>query len=205
MGQRLVVSIIKNAKEIAAIYYHWSAYTISSLYEAQEIIDGLNNITIERSFKNLSDIEQMQIKLIRFCERNGGCVDGGGDSNEAKKIKEMFPGINLKLDGSRNKGLIALTEDGIHQLKSWSEGDLTIDLDNETISCYVNWEYDNINDYNADRIDCGDDRKELSDIDKISYPFEDLNFCDISNLIYQLEESEDFVVRYGNVIYQLVA
>lgn len=39
MGQRLVISIKQHNEEIAAIYYHWSAYTASSIYEIAQLVD----------------------------------------------------------------------------------------------------------------------------------------------------------------------
>lgn len=41
MGQRLVVTVIKDSEEIAKLYYHWSAYTVSALCETARIIDCL--------------------------------------------------------------------------------------------------------------------------------------------------------------------
>lgn len=34
MGQRLNIEVIKNGKVVGNCYYHWSAYTLSSLEEA---------------------------------------------------------------------------------------------------------------------------------------------------------------------------
>ncbi len=41
MGQRLVVTVNQYGKDIAKIYYHWSAYSLSALQEAREIINVL--------------------------------------------------------------------------------------------------------------------------------------------------------------------
>ena len=42
MGQRLVITVHAFDEDIAKIYYHWSAYTISAFQEAKDIIDNVD-------------------------------------------------------------------------------------------------------------------------------------------------------------------
>lgn len=128
MGQRLVIEVKANNKILAAIYYHWSAYTASSLMEARDLIDGTYPFMTDDT---LSD-EEKQLKLIDYVYETGGCIDGGKGSREYcyifKKFKKEF-GAN----GSRNNGLIAISEHGMEALKSWEEGNILIDFDNRII------------------------------------------------------------------------
>ena len=43
MGQRLVISVEKDERKLCNIYYHWSGYTYSALYETQKVIDCIYN------------------------------------------------------------------------------------------------------------------------------------------------------------------
>ena len=38
MGQLLVITIENNGEDLCKIYYHWSAYSVSALMEARDII-----------------------------------------------------------------------------------------------------------------------------------------------------------------------
>ena len=42
MGQRLVITANYKDQEIAKIYFHWSAYTVSALQEAYDLISAIN-------------------------------------------------------------------------------------------------------------------------------------------------------------------
>ena len=126
MGQRLVCTIAKGEREIAKIYYHWSAYTLSALYETQKIVDCIYDHNDETE-------KQLQLRLIRFCEENGGGIRG--DDAEFEYIQNMYPNLEFKKDGySRNNGLIAISESGMEDLQSWSEGDVIINIDEDLIN-----------------------------------------------------------------------
>lgn len=78
MGERLVINIKRNEKNIAAIYYHWSAYT----YPALSILRELNNHVLSKSDK-MTD-QELQLALIRFSEH---FLSGGYVEDEAEKEK----------------------------------------------------------------------------------------------------------------------
>ena len=84
MGQRLVITANYKNQEIAKIYFHWSAYTVSALQEAYDLINEIN-------ISDYTTIEDLQLQLIRYCESNGGCVDGGAHSEEMQYVKFIFP------------------------------------------------------------------------------------------------------------------
>lgn len=196
MGQRLVVTIQKNCEDIAKLYYHWSAYSFSALKETQEIVNCIYN------HKDEADSELL-LRLIRFCEANGGGIDG--DEEEFKYIQALYPNEVFKKDGySRSYGLIALSENGMEQMQDWSEGDITINLDEETIYNGVFGYYESLEEYNNEMSCCDDEfePKTLADIPDIGYDIGKIAIADLDNLLNNLR-NVDWVCRYGEEIYEL--
>lgn len=200
MGQRLVITVHAFDEDVAKIYYHWSAYTVSALHEANSIINGVD-------WKNAKSVRDLQYKLIRFVEEAGGCIDGGMNGNEYKEIQKMFPGSEFKNEGSRNNGLIALTENGMDDLESWSEGDLTINFDDEEIyngvvDCYES--LDEVNDYN-DWLDepLTDDDFANVDGDFIIIKFKDLD--NVGNVMSTLWHNGQFEFKAKDMYYIMIA
>lgn len=154
MGQRLVVTVNQYGEDIAKIYYHWSAYSVSALREAREIINVL--------YDDENEEKDLRLRLIRFCENNGGGIDGGETSDEWKRITKMYPNVEFKKDNiSRNCGLIALSEEGMNDIQGWSEGDVIINLDEDRVFNYVNFWYNDIDSYNEDCSELDDDFEKL--------------------------------------------
>ena len=75
MGQRLICTIKTNEKTLCNIYFHWSAYTYSALLETKKIIDCIYNHKDETE-------KELLLRLIRFCEENGGGIEGTEDEFE---------------------------------------------------------------------------------------------------------------------------
>ena len=184
MGQRLVVTVKKNDQKIAGIYYHWSAYSVSALQEAQDIVDCLCD--------EYNPIKDLRLRLIRFIEGKGGCIDGGAESKEFERIQDVYPTEVFNDNGSRNNGLIALTEEGIQDLEDWSEGDVIIDLDNEliynTVFCCLDI----------------DEYWKLEDMIEYDIEIENIPFENLSDTIDKLEKAP-YVFRQGETIYELIA
>ena len=201
MGQRLVVTVKNNGKDLAKIYFHWSAYTVSALMEARRIVDCI----CEEDYKTK---KELQLRLIHFCEENGGGIDGGSDSPEFKYIQNMFPNETFKSEGiNRTYGLIALSENGMNNLQSWSEGDLDIILDEDLIINYVYFGYDNFEEYKENRSDWDDDfdkDMKLEDVPDIGYDLCEIGFDEIDDVIAELNKVNEFVVKNGNEIFKLV-
>lgn len=177
MGQRLIVNVIKNEKRIAAMYFHWSAYTVSALCEAQKIIDAIDR----------HEQEDLRLCLIRYCEKNGGCIDGGKNSREFKAIQEMYPNETFKESGSRNEGLIALTEYGMDEIESWGEGDLAINLDDGYVYNYV-YGIDTLDEYN-----------EWSEEDR---KIEDFPLLDVNINMIKFEKLDDMIQLLNDAPYE---
>lgn len=153
MGQRLIVDIIKDGEIMAAVYFHWSAYTTTAFYELEKlkhIIFADEDITTSQFvgldeenkplYKNhtlkkedLLKIDDLRLRLIKGLEAIGGGLDKG----DIEYAKKEYPNETFLEDGySRNEGLIAISEKEIQEHHGWSEGDALIDLDDMTVSNY---------------------------------------------------------------------
>ena len=200
MGQRLIITVNKGGKDIAKIYYHWSAYSISALQETRDIINVL--------YDDTNKIKDLKLRLIRLCEQNGGGIDGGENSSEWKYIKQLYPKETFKKDNiSRNYGLIALSEDGMKNMQTWSEGDIYIDMDIDMVTNYVNFTCESIDSYNKDRKEWDEDftPKTLNEIPAIENDLTEFSVFDIEDVIYELKSFDGYVCRYRNQIYELIA
>ena len=200
MGQRLVITVRNNGEELAKIYYHWSAYTVSALWEASKLAACIYNHKDETE-------KELKLRLIRFCYENGGGISG--EDYEFEYIRNMYPDEIFKEDGySRSNGLISLSEKGMQEAQGWSEGDIYFDIDDETIINGVFCGWDNIEDYNEEVRSWGEDYEDellkFEDIPDIGYDLGTIAVKDIDNVITALESAREHFVRYGNEIYELV-
>ena len=199
MGQRLVVTIKNNGEDLAKIYYHWSAYTVSALWEASKLVKCIFNHKDETE-------RELQLRLIRFCEENGGGISG--DAYEFEYIEKMYPNEIFKKDGySRNNGLISLSERGMQESQDWSEGDLDILIDEEMINNGVYCYWDSLEDYNKEVQSWGEEYEdevlELENVPDIGYDLGYISIENLDNVINALEAAGEHIVRYGNEIYEL--
>lgn len=201
MGQRLVVTIERTEKPIAKLYFHWSAYTGDALYATRDIVHCIYN------HKDETD-KDMLLRLIRFCEERGGCIDGGADSEDGKYISQLYPNETFKETGSRSEGLITLSPEGMADMQSMSEGDVYIDLDKDLIDFCVYCGYDSLSEYIEERKSWDDDFEEftLDEIPRVSYELGYIDVNDIDALIEEFENTEDNqnVIMFGNEIVELI-
>lgn len=200
MGQRLVITVRNNGEDLAKIYYHWSAYTVSALWQASKLAKCIYNSKDETE-------KELKLRLIRFCEENGGGISG--DDYEFEYIEKMYPNEVFKKDGySRSNGLISLSERGMSETQGWSEGDIYFDIDDESIwnGVYCGWE--SLEDYNEEVRSWGEEYEDeiltIEDVPDIGYDLGCIDVSDIDNVITALEEAKTHIVRYGTEIYELV-
>lgn len=200
MGQRLVITVKGGNEDIAKIYFHWSAYTHSALIETKKVIDCIYEHDGDETKKEL------QLRLIKFCEENGGGIKG--DPAEFHYLQEMFPNETFKCGNySRNYGLIAISKEGMADLQGWSEGDVTIylDEDEEGISNTVFSWYRNIEEYNEDRKEWDDDFEgyKLEELPDIGCDLSEFGVDEIDDVINAIENING-VCRYGNEIFAMI-
>lgn len=199
MGQRLVVSIQNNGKELATVYYHWSAYTVSALWETSKLVRCIFNHKDETE-------EELKLRLIRFCYENGGGINR--NDAEFEYIQKLYPSEVFQRDGySRNDGLIDLSEQGRQETHDWSEGDVEIYIDEGRINNGVFGYFQDYQEYVEEvkswGVDYEDEIFAFEEMDEIHYDIGDIAIEDIDNVIAALENVKTHFIRYGNEIYEL--
>ena len=157
MGQRLNIEICNSTRTLANAYYHWGAYTDSALEYTAEIIDAYHNLSGQ-----ITDELQLVVKLLE--------ATGAGITDEEKERMTHdpdfdFSGINFSSAIDRNEGLIAVTEKGMEETRSWEEGRVTINIEEanfcfDVVSYYDKDEY--VEDYGV---------KSLSKLTQIDHNF----------------------------------
>lgn len=131
MGQRLNIEIHNNGELLANCYYHWAAYTDSTLELATDALDALYNEVCE----NLNPKQ----KAIVMLYATGASMQG---ETELKLAKELMKGVDDwefpdKFEPDRNSGLINLSEEGMQDTRDWAEGAVIIDIGKEIIDFNV--------------------------------------------------------------------
>ena len=197
MGQRLVITANYKNQEIAKIYFNWSAYTVSALIEAYDLINAIN-------ISDYTTIEDLQLQLIRYCEINGGSVDGGAYSEEMKYVKFIFPKEEFKGNGNRNQGLIAISDVGRDEMQRYGEGDLIINFDSQEVSnyCYIGWDLAGYKNYRKD--ECGEE-VDFNSIKSLDLELSCIPFNDVSSAIADLQNLNDYVYFTDNEVVELIA
>ena len=118
MGQRLNIQIEANNPTtnetvvLANCYYHWSGCTSSAMGLVNEIVDsGVYNLDI------LDPVE----KAIRLLEATGAGLAGD-------ELTDTYYAPKYKVSSDRNKGLIAISEEGKKSTVKYEESRVTINL-----------------------------------------------------------------------------
>ena len=145
MGQRLVVTVETNERELCKLYYHWSAYTLSALWETKQVIDCIYD------HEGAESESELILRLIHFCENKGGCIDGGRDSTEGRYIQRRYPEDTFKETGDRSDGLIAISDPGMLKMQLMSEGDVVVNIDAGTVNFCVYGAYESLDEYIEER------------------------------------------------------
>lgn len=191
MGERLAVNIDNEWGNIAAIYYHWGAYTTDALRITQHIIETLGDYESK-------SVEEMQLDLIKMCERDGG----GIESNDFDYILNKFK-CNFKRDNiSRNDGLIAISPEEIATVNQWATS-IYIDLYDMSIDNYVCDVFQSYQEYLEYCKDYEIDAEPYHLIRRISCGLDYFSFEELPTLYNELDNS-DFAVEYGDRIYTLI-
>lgn len=207
MGQRLVITVVENHEDIAKLYFHWSAYSVSALEETKSVLDKLLD---EERWKNIKDT---RLKLIKIAEELGGGIDGGKDSDEWKYVASKYPNRKFKTKNiNRNYGLIAISEAGMDNMQDWSEGDVTIDLDAEMIYNEVYGCYSSIEEVEEERkswLD-EDEYEPLNygeDIEYFNYNLNHISFNDIDCILNAIHCAGTYWLHNGDTdeVYELIA
>lgn len=202
MGQRLVVTIQNNGRSLAKLYYHWSAYTGDALYVTREIIRCIYNGEEETE-------RDLLLRLIRFCEHRGGGIDGGATGEEWQYITAMYPDEVFKSEGiNRSNGIIAISGRGMTEMQLYSEGDVFIDLTDDSVDFCVYGGYESLDEYIEERKSWDDEFEgcTLEDIPYLNHCLGYFNVNEIDDIIRDFEAIDDYygIIRCDNEIVELI-
>lgn len=220
MGQRLIISIVKDRKRIATIYYHWGAYSASSFETAKTIIDMVNgkashqdsfNVKTmgfdEHTYVDKDSNADIRLRLIRMLES----FHGGVTLNEDDRayVKKLFPGEMFSDDVDRNNGLISFTGEQMEEDDNWAEGSLTIDLDQKAITdINVFWNYESYTDFYNEQVDFyneqvsneSDDIPEENKIFKSKLNYDVMPFDELDKAIEETSENGYIQTANGEIL-----
>lgn len=207
MGQRLNIEIRrkKDKKVLANSYYHWSAYTYSSLLLAEEIINNIYDIIRN---KNISD----EIKAIQLLQ-----TTGAGLENEEYNLLNDENKKYCSLATNRNLGLISFTDKGMEDTRQWEEGRLTIEIDFDDtdydfekeknrvdFGVYFQIDIEEINEYYGEDIENGE--LDLNNLTTFNFDLHNMSLNDIQLFMSKNEEIEDNygLFKVNDIIYQII-
>lgn len=165
MGQRLNISITDGEKVLANSYYHWSAYTSSSIALTERIID------VFYEYANTNSAEVSVPFAVRLLNSTGAGLPVSEEVYMLQYDPKDYVGIPTTPCNNRNDGLIGVTPDGIADTERWEEGRVDIDIKNQIVlfSVYGDYSKEDIDEYFE--IDFNDLPEDHIDLDEI--PFED--------------------------------
>lgn len=228
MGQRLVIQNQINGESVNVSYYHWSAYTESSI---EELKDFANRLAI--NYKNRSDsfldmltdagrelIEKLDNssltdneKIDLFNLMTYFSVSGTGASDkDSLKYLSQFTNDTNRQNVSRNEGLLAITQDDQDETLNWSEGTLIVDWA-FTNQGYPNFEQtvfdfsdlffrldeDEYNEYYNESED-----NPISSLEKCPYPTRNVPLSQIEELQNNFDEHSHIWVGDNNEIFTFI-
>ena len=133
MGQRLNIEIKINGKVQANAYYHWSAYTEPAKKLAEKILEEVHRYDIK---------ENPQVSAIKLLET----TRAGLTTEERKIANEKYPKTNFAECYGRNGGLIAISDEGIKETRTWEEHRITLDFDKQIVKFNV-WSITTLDEY----------------------------------------------------------
>lgn len=133
MGQRLVISFFKtheDAKPLAAVYLHWSAYSSTAMWELADVMDDLAAFKENAPKAEQTDAAWRREIVNHYQNRTykdlwyGGIVHGGISADESRDyMKRHFPDFSLvSFDHiNRNEGLVYLTDHDMERIIKYAE------------------------------------------------------------------------------------
>ena len=207
MGQRLNIEIRRKRdnKILANSYYHWSAYTYSSLKLANEIMENIYDVI-------RNDKVRDEIKAIQLLQ-----TTGAGLLEQEYNLLNEEDKTYCSLATNRNLGLISFTEKGMEETRTWEEGRLTITID------FDNKEYDFVGDKNrvdfevyfpTSREEIEEDYKEelksgeinLDEVVEFNFDLQDMELNDIRLFMAKINQIENNfgIFMINGAFYQII-
>lgn len=129
MGQRLNFEVCYDGEVLANAYYHWSAYTSSSLGILENVIEA---------YKNRTEINPLRV-AVEILQATGAGINDEEKSRIRMDKSGKFDGIKFHDAVDRNEGLLFVTLKGIEDTRKWEEGRVTVDISTEEFRFDVMW------------------------------------------------------------------
>jgi hypothetical protein len=149
----------------------------------------------------------MLLRLIHFCEENGGGIRGGFGSDEWIYIRNLYPNEGFKAENiDRSNGLIALSESGMTELQQWSEGDVFINLDTDQVDFCVYCGYESLEEYIEERKSWDDefDEKELENMPEFNFCLGYFDVNDIDAIANEIYNTDSHVIKCDSEICEMI-
>lgn len=150
MGQRLVVQLEADGEPLANAYYHWSAYTGSSLEKTNDIIKFFHDAPNHLPPNHCTD----KLKAIWALFQTGARINDTELSNIANNDvnKKLFGFVFDGAEVDRNRGLLCITQEGMDDSMGWAEHTVVIDVATGDIDFEVLYESD-VEDWKRDQLE----------------------------------------------------
>lgn len=130
MGQRLNLEIHNDGELLANAYYHWSAYTSSSLSILEDVL---------KAYKKSKEIDPLKI-AVEILHETGAGINETERSLIEKDTSGRFVGIDFHDAINRNEGLLSVTVSGMEDTRKFEEGRVTVDIGKEEFIFDVMWQ-----------------------------------------------------------------
>lgn len=186
MGQRLNIEFNGEGGEMLAnAYYHWDAYTSTSINHVRKILKFLDEH---------KDEKDLQLLAIQALQATGALLQGSELEAVRPEIKAL---VDLDPASDRNEGLLCITQAGMDENHDAAEESLFIDLVNKTIDFGVIWKQDK-QEY-KEYEDEGDTK--YKDLPRKYMELEEVPFDQWAGVAAELEVDHRFVNTWDNNVY----
>lgn len=228
MGQVLIIQNKINGKSVNTVYYHWSAYTESSISELDTFVNSLSHKYHNRFDAFLSTLTDQGRNLIEKLDNNALTNEESidlfnlmcysvisGVSPSRKESLNYISRYTIDTDRenvNRNFGMLAITEKDQNDHLIWSEGTIVVDwaFDNQGYPDFKKTVFDfsdlfdtlNANEYNEWRIETLYDLalKPIKLLRKNPYPTSNIPLSAIKRLQEDLANKPHIWKRNDNEI-----
>lgn len=194
MGQRLNLEFVQGQKVIGNAYYHWSAYTLSSLHLAKIALERLKELKEKGYSGRLMVSHALHATGAKMTPEELQWLKTNADTTKEDRLSYITQYTLYPSPVNRNDGLIGFSPESIQNTRNWAEGTVQIDIDTLTVNFGAMTEYRNAKDIRNDY--------ELSDeeMNKIPHSAHEFNLCEMTS--EELDQlSEICKVAYESKVY----
>lgn len=132
MGQRLVITMKAEGKDVACCYWHWDGYTYPAAEHVSTILGRLFDLEDNHglNYKELDGKGKKALAIDLFRETGASLSKEG-----LEMARKLFPDRNWSgdTDPDRNRGLIDIGPEEIRRTQGYSEADVLINLDSREV------------------------------------------------------------------------